>query len=257
MPEAGISSATTCFFEEEPTIGLWRRTFVEVVGTCFLTVAMVGSGIAVADRAKEEPLVASVIVAFAIAGSLVGLIIALGKVSGGHYNPLITLSQWLSGERGVACTFAYLAGQLTGGLVGATVADVMFGTFRSGAASADNLSMALLVSEGVASAGLLTIVLGCGRSAKWETGPFAVGAWLTAAILATPSASYANPAVTFAAIYATGAVALRPHTAACFIAAQLVGMLLALAINKIAFGRPIKGTQIATTAPHSTEGGAI
>jgi glycerol uptake facilitator-like aquaporin len=257
MPEAGTSSAPACFFEEQPAIGLWRRTFVEAVGTCFLSIAMVGSGVAVADRAKEEPLVASVIVACAIAGSLVGLIVALGKVSGGHYNPLITLSQWLSGRRGTACTFAYLAGQLTGGLAGATIADVMFGTFPSGAASADNLNMALLVSEGVASAGLLAIVLGCGRSAKWETGPFAVGAWLTAAILATPSASYANPAVTFAAIYATGAVALRPHTAACFIAAQLVGMLLALAINRIAFGRPTKGVQIEARASHHTEGGAI
>jgi glycerol uptake facilitator-like aquaporin len=188
--------APACFFEEEPATGLWRRTFVEAVGTCFLTIAMVGSGIAVTDRAKDEPLVASAIVAIAVAGSLVGLIVALGKVSGGHYNPLITLSQWLSGERGVGCTFAYLGGQLAGGLIGATVAGLMFGAFPSDAASPNSFSTTLLVSEAVASAGLLTIVLGCGRSAKWETGPFAVGAWLTAAILATPSTSYANPAVT-------------------------------------------------------------
>jgi len=63
--------------------------------------------------------------------------------------------------------------------------------------------------------------------------------------------------VTFAAIYATGAPALRPHTEACFIAAQLVGMLLALEIIRIAFDRPIKGIQIAAAAPHSTKGGAM
>lgn len=234
MAEASGHSGVASFFELDPRLPVLRRAFVEAVGTALLVVAMVGAGLAAEPYAKDAPLMASALVAFSIAGALVGLIVALGKVSGGHYNPLITISQWLTGERGLLCTVSYVVGQLAGGVIGTFVALLMFS--QAGRIHPSGYpSTGLVVSEVVASLGLMTVVLGCARSTKWETGPFAVGAWLVAAIMATPSASYANPAVTLAAVFGSGLVALSPQNAAIFVLAQLVGMLMAVGINIVAF----------------------
>jgi len=178
--------------------------------------------------------VVSLLVGLSISGALVGLIVALGKISGGHFNPLITVSQWLAGERGALCTMVYVVGQVTGGIIGVFIANAVWvASMPRTAEIAPNVS--LLVSEVVASAGLMTVVFGCARSSRWETGPFAVGAWLLAAIIATPSASYANPAVALAAICAKGPLALSSATGFQYVAAQVVGMILAITVNRLAF----------------------
>lgn len=239
MAEAVDHSRLACFFEQNPALPLARRSFVEAVGTALLVVAVVGSGLSVVRFAGNEPLVASFIISVSIAGALVGLIVALGKVSGGHYNPIITISQWLSGERSFRCMIGYVVSQIAGAVIGTVVSQAMFVVHAATAASAILPTPGMFFSEVVASAGLMTIVLGCARSTKWETGPFAVGAWLTAAILSTPSASFANPAVTIAAIFASGPVALAPSIAAAYVVAQFVGMALAMIINRTAFGAKI------------------
>jgi glycerol uptake facilitator-like aquaporin len=233
-PSPGLSAAAPSFFEINAQLPILRRALVESVGTAFLLIAVIGSGQAAAKHVQTETLVASLVVAVSIAGALVGLIVALGKVSGGHFNPLITFAQWLSGERGTACTVAYVIGQLVGGAIGAAVAATMFGSSLN-TALMNYPTLGGLLSELVASAGLMTIVLGCARSTKWETGPFAVGAWLLAAIVATPSTSYANPAVTLAAVFAPGLVGLSPQTAILFVLAQLAGMFTAIVFNRVAF----------------------
>ena len=230
----GSQGSVPSFFEQNPKLPVLRRAFVEAVGTAFLVVAVVGSGIAASRHAPAEPLVASLLVAVSIAGSLVGLIVALGKVSGGHFNPLITFAQWLNRERGTVCTVAYIVGQVIGGAAGSVLAAAMFGSPIRTAVDALP-SLGGFLSELVAAAGLMTVVLGCARSTKWETGPFAVGAWLVAAIIATPSTSYANPAVTLAALFAPGLVGLSPLTSGAFILAQVAGMFVAMGINKLAF----------------------
>jgi arsenate reductase len=234
MPDSHVDPAPSTFFEINASLPLIRRAFVELIGTCFLTIAMVGAGLAVRNNIGTESIAASLVISVCIAGSLVGLIVSLGKISGGHYNPLITLGQWLRGERSIECTIAYVAGQFIGSVFGAQVSNVMFGeTLRMREALP---SGGMITSEIVAATGLMIVVFGCARSSKWETGPFAVGAWLTAAILATPSASYANPAVTIAATVAAGPVGLSGPTAVVYVAAQIVGLLIALGITKVAFG---------------------
>lgn len=236
MAEVAASHETTCFFEVDGTIPVLQRSFVEAVGTCLLTIAMIGSGLAVQQKLAGEPIAASLVIAISIAGCLVGLIIALGKVSGGHFNPLITLGQWLRDERPTVCTIAYIVAQLAGGVAGAAISTMMFDS--AARPHLGNMpSLGLVTSEIVASAGLLTIVIGCARSGKWDTGPFAVGAWLVAAILSTPSTSFANPAVTIAAAFAGGPVALSIATSAAFVAAQVIGLLIALGISKAAFAQ--------------------
>ncbi len=82
---------------------------------------------------------------------------------------------------------------------------------------------------------LMIVVLGCARSGRAETGPFAVGAWLAGAIVATPSGSYANPAIALGAIVASGPIALSVNTAFLYVPAEIAGALLALLVVAVTY----------------------
>jgi glycerol uptake facilitator-like aquaporin len=203
-----------------------------------LTTVAAGAGLAVTQVEPGNHGFALLLSASVTSGALVGLILALGKVSGGHFNPLITLLQWLSRERNGKCTAAYVAGQLIGAACGAAIANMLFPTPPVEQAMTAPTT-ALVASEFIASAGLMTIVFGCTRSGLASTGPFAVGAWLFAAIIATPSGSYANPAITVASIIAHGPVHLGVRAVWLYVPAELLGALLAIVF--IAIGYPRKG----------------
>ena len=109
-------------------------------------------------------------------------------------------------------------------------------------------TLTLAVSEFLAAAGLMAVVFGCARGGRAETGPFAVGAWLAAAILAMPSASYANPAVTLGALFAAGPIGLSLSTALVYVPAQVAGALVALLVIAVAYPQHHLRSQPATIA---------
>ena len=215
---------------------LYRRVAAEGVGTLLLMLAATGSGLALRDLQPDSPALGLLAGAFATAGALVGLILAFGSVSGAHFNPLISSLQWLAGERKLDCALAYVAAQCTGAILGAFLSNSIFATGER-LIRPDSATWALSGSESVATAGLMIVVFGCARSGRAETGPFAVGAWLSAAIMATPSTSYANPAMTLAAVVANGPIALSVATAIQYLAAQLVGALVAYLIVTVTYPR--------------------
>jgi glycerol uptake facilitator-like aquaporin len=223
-----------CFTEADPQLALARRAMAEFAGTLLLMLVVVGVGLTTQSGGHTLGVMAE---ALGVAGALVGLIIAFGQVSGGHFNPLITLLQWLSGLRSLNCTIVYIAAQLAGGLVGAVAAAFMFGAFGPRSVT-PLIKPGLAMSEFIASAGLMIIVFGCTRAGRKDTAPFAVGAWLAAATIATPSGSYANPAIALAAIFATGPTSLPAHTAFLYVFVEVVGALLALAT--VAFCYPAR-----------------
>ncbi|ORE90396.1 major intrinsic protein [Stappia sp. 22II-S9-Z10] len=215
-----------CFFENDPSRALWRRAGAEGVGTALLLAAAVGGGLA-AERSGAAPTIAALMIAASITGALVGLIVALGPVSGGHFNPLISAVQWLAGERTGRCAAAYVAAQVVGGLVGAVLAGAL-APFATGPATAGSLQFG--ASEVLAAFALMLVVFAVARGAPSSTGPFAVGAWLFAAILAFPSGSLANPAVAIAATVAAGPLSLTPGAALAAVAAEVLGGLAALGV---------------------------
>lgn len=226
----------TCFVEADPQLELTRRATVECIGTLLLTTVAVGGGLAVTQVEPGNHGFALLLSALVTSGALVGLILALGKVSGGHFNPLITLLQWITRERTGKCTAAYVTGQLIGGVLGAAIANMLFPA-PSPEQVMTTPTVALVASEFIASAGLMTIVFGCTRSGLASTGPFAVGAWLFAAIIATPSGSYANPAIAVASIIAHGPVHLSMQAVWLYVPAELLGALLAILFIAIGFPR--------------------
>lgn len=216
----------SCFNEQDPALSLWRRGIAEALGTLLLVVALAGAGATVRTSAHlpELNLIAG---AMATAAALMGLIFALGPVFGGHFNPLITALQWLSGERASVCTAVYCGAQILGAFLGVVVVNYFSGT---GVQRLDpgGPTWALVLSELACSFGLMLVVFGCARSGQRDTGPIAVGAWLAAAIIATPSSSYANPAITIATVISNGPVRVSITAASLYVIAQILGALIAL-----------------------------
>jgi glycerol uptake facilitator-like aquaporin len=222
----------SCFLERDPRLALARRATAEGAGTFLLMFAVSASGI-LTQRLSDNHLLSLFVGAIATAGALVGLIIAFGSVSGGHFNPLISGLQWLWGQRTLLCALVYIAAQAIGAIGGAFVADFVLQANRT-----ENLiivSSQSIASEIIASAGLMIVVFGSSRGGKIDGGPFAVGAWLTAAIVATPSGSYANPAVALAAVFAGGQAGLPAHAALAYLPAQITGAILAFMVVTICF----------------------
>jgi glycerol uptake facilitator-like aquaporin len=234
------TGALTCFFEHDRGQSLARKAFAESVGTALLTVAAAGSSLSIQRLAPGSPVAALLATSVATAAALTGLILALGAVSGGHFNPLITTLQWLGKERDPVCSVSYIVAQLFGAALGAVTTNLMFGFSRVSPQVHSDLQHGS--SEALASTGLLIIVFGCSRGGHKSSGPFAVGAWLTAATLATPSNSYANPAIVAAALIAAGPIALSRATALLYLATEMAGALVAFGIVSLLYpAQPSRG----------------
>ncbi|WP_321490187.1 aquaporin [uncultured Hyphomonas sp.] len=227
---------STCFHEADPGVPLAKRAMAEALGTLLLVLAASGAGLAGERAFRAEPGLVLPVAAIAIPGALVGLILALGAVSGGHFNPLITILQWLAGERGRICMLAYVGAQFAGGVVGGWLGAALWQAAPTATVVWDRMSLA---SEAIATGGLMLIVFGCSRSGRTEIGPIAVGAWLSASILSSPTTSYANPAVVAGALASAGPLFLQPGAGFSFVCVEIAGSIAALA--PIAFFYPRRG----------------
>jgi glycerol uptake facilitator-like aquaporin len=219
-----------CFVELGPLLPLPRRALIEGAGTFLLMFVIVGTGM-LAQQPTSDALLRKLVAAVAISGALAGLILALGPLSGGHLNPLISALQWFPGRsRTLRCALFYVIAQAAGACAGAACANAIF--------DGDAMLYRLLpisgqgvASEAVCSMGLMTIVFAVStRGGRRDAGSVAVGAWLLAAIVTAPSSPYANPAITLAATIADGQVRLPPGTVAVYVGAQFAGALIAFAI---------------------------
>ena len=206
-----------------------RAIVAELVGTAMLLLAVVGSGIMAERLCGGNVGLALLANALATGGALVALILAFGPVSGAHFNPAVTLvDAWQGGIRWAAAV-PYIAAQVIGALLGTALADGMFGLPLFFASHHSRAGAPLVVSEFVATFGLLATIWGCVRSRPAAT-PFAVAAYIVGAYWFTPSTSFANPAVTLARSLTDTFAGIRPADVPAFIAAQLVGAFAATAL---------------------------
>jgi glycerol uptake facilitator-like aquaporin len=232
-----MTGSRPCFFERDSSYPLRRRAGAEALGTLLLAFIAAGSTLWAEHLFGRQSPAVLLVGAAAPAAALAALVLTFGFVSGGHFNPLITALQWMAGERSLDCTLAYVGAQVAGAILGVWVVDLLFGPMVL-SPSSTAMSWPLCFSETAATAGLMIIVFGCARGGHAETGGFAVGLWLAAAILTTPSGSYANPALTLGAIFTSGPVALPPWKAAGYIGAQIVGALVAFGLIRMVFPTP-------------------
>ena len=205
---------------------LSRRVTAEFVGTGLLVAAVVGSGIMGERLANGSVGLALLANTIATGAALVCLIIAFGSISGAHFNPVVTVMDAL--ERGIRWGDVpyYLIGQTAGGFAGTIAANVMFGLPAISLSTKTRNGPAQLVSEFIATFGLMCVIWGASRLRPNAT-PFAVGAYITAAYWFTSSTSFANPAVTIARCFSDTFAGIRLQDAPGFIGAQFIGGLVA------------------------------
>ena len=206
-----------------------ERWLAEFIGTAFLLAAVVGSGIMGAALADGNDAVALLANAAATAAMLYVLIELFAPVSGAHFNPAVTLA--LALRRGVGAREAalYLVAQLAGAFAGVLLAHAMFDLPLVQSGVQARTGPAQWLSEAVATFGLLlTILLGIER--RPAAVPALVAAYIFAAYWFTASTSFANPAVTLARSITASFSGIRAMDATAFVAAQVLGALLAVAV---------------------------
>jgi glycerol uptake facilitator-like aquaporin len=199
-----------------------RRLTAEAVGTALLLAAVVGSGI-MADRLSGgNDAIALLANTMATAAALVALILTFGPISGAHFNPAVSVADASQGGLRWREVPAYVSVQLIGAVLGVWVAHVMFGEPLFMLSRHARSGSAQMVSEFVATFGLLSVIWGCSRNRSTAV-PFAVAAYIAAAYWFTASTSFANPAVTLARALTDTFAGIRPADLPGFIVAQLAG----------------------------------
>jgi glycerol uptake facilitator-like aquaporin len=210
------------------TVALARRLLAESLGTGFLIVAVVGSGI-MATNLTDDVAVQLLANAGATVGALIALILMFGPLSGAHFNPLVTAMTCLRGERPWGELVPYLVAQVVGGVVGAAVANLMFQFEVLGPSTKVRDGSGVWLGEVVATFGLLLVIFLIGQS-RPESVPVAVGVWIGGAYWFTSSTSLANPAVTIARACSDSFAGIAPKSVPMFIAMQLVGFAAAATV---------------------------
>ncbi len=210
-----------------PTIA--RRALAEGLGTGFLVATVIGSGIMGERLAGGNVAIALLANTLATGAGLTALILTFGPISGGHFNPVVTLADATQGGIPWRDVLPYLFAQVGGAFAGAAAAHLMFGEAVFSLSQHARAGLPQIWSEFIATFGLLSVIWGCSR-ARPQTTPFAVAAYIMAAYWFTSSTSFANPAVTLARAVSDTFAGIRPIDAPGFIAAQVCGAAAATCI---------------------------
>jgi glycerol uptake facilitator-like aquaporin len=201
---------------------LYARITAEFLGTAFLLMAVVGSGIMGERLAGGNAALALLANAIATGAALVALILTFGPISGAHFNPALTLSD--ASQQGIRWREVpgYIVGQTLGAFVGVGCAHLMFALPLYSASTHARSGASQIFSEFIAAFGLLSVIWGCSRL-RSALVPFAVSAYITAAYWFTASTSFANPAVALARAATNTFSGIRPADVPGFIVAELLG----------------------------------
>jgi len=208
---------------------LSRRLVAEAIGTAFLLATVVGSGIMAERLAGGNVAIALLGNTLATGAILMVLILIFGPISGAHFNPAVTLSFLIRREITAAHAGIYVIVQVIAAIVGAGIAHLMFDLPALMVSTTTRTGTGQWIGEMVATFGLVATILGC-LKARPSAVPYAVGLFISAGYWFTSSTSFANPAVTVARTLTDTFSGILPAHAPAFIAAQVVGTVLATAV---------------------------
>jgi len=200
-----------------------RELAAEFIGTAFLVLGVVGSGI-MAERLSPDDIGLQLLEnASATAGILLALILAFGPVSGAHFNPVVSVAERVRGSITTPQLGAYAAAQIAGGIAGVMAANVMFDLAAINISDKDRSGFDLLFSEGIATIGLLLVIYGVVTAGRPTLAAVTVAGYIGGAYFFTSSTSFANPAVTIARTMSDTFAGIHPADAIGFVGAQVVG----------------------------------
>jgi glycerol uptake facilitator-like aquaporin len=205
---------------------LTRRLAAEALGTFFLVMAVVGSGIMAETLAGGNVALALLCNTLATAAVLVVIITILISISGAHFNPAVTLVMLLRGVIARGPALAYVVVQIVGGCLGAIAAHLMFGLEPVQLSGTARNGFGQWLGEFIATFGLMATILGCVRF-RPEAIPAAVGLYIGSAYWFTSSTSFANPAVTIARALSDTFAGISPADVPGFLVAEFAGAVAA------------------------------
>lgn len=215
---------------------LLPRLTAELLGSGLLAATVIGSGVMAERLSGGNIAVALLANTAATVAVLAALIALLGPLSGAHFNPVVSLIEALRGRLVWVDAGLYTLMQVLGCCAGAFLAHAMFELPLWQLSHHVRTGSAQWLAEGVATFGLLLVVLGHRRP---QDAPWMVAAWIGAAYWFTASTSFANPAITIARSLSDTFAGIRPVDAPAFIGAQILGAVAALMVSKVLF--PARG----------------
>jgi glycerol uptake facilitator-like aquaporin len=231
-------------------VRLWRRLLAELLGSAFLAAVVVGSGIAAQRLSPGQTGLELLENATATAAGLFAIILMFGPVSGGHFNPVVSFADAVFGGLRWRHAAAYLPAQVAGCIAGAVTANLMFARAAVSISAKDRSSPAHFLSEIIATLGLVLVIFALARSGRSRAAPAAVGAYIGAAYFFTSSTSFANPAITVGRMFSDSFAGIAPSSVPGFIAAQLIGGALAVALVKALYPRVTPEQAARIVVPH-------
>ena len=196
--------------------------FSETFGTAALLTIVIGSGIMGEQLAGGNIAVALIVNTLATVFGLYVLITTLAPISGAHFNPVVTMVMCLRGQLSKRHALFYVLAQAIGAVLGAVLAHAMFDLPLLQTSHHLRDGSALFISEVVATAGLLFVILRF-PSAQVAAG---VACYIGAAYFFTSSTSFANPAAVLGRMLTDTFSGIAPASALMFVLAQMIGALL-------------------------------
>ncbi|NOX51879.1 MAG: aquaporin family protein [Gammaproteobacteria bacterium] len=203
-----------------------RKFTAEALGTCFLLMTVVGSGVMSSNLSGGSEGLALLGNTIPTGAILVVLIVWFGPISGAHLNPAVSLAFVIRQELGAKQFAFYLAAQISGAIAGVLIAHAMFGLPPIEMSSTNRSGNGQFLSEIIATFGLVGLILGTVKN-RPDAVPYVVGLYITAAYWFTASTSFANPAVTLARSFTESFSGIRFSDVGLFIFAQIIGAVAA------------------------------
>jgi glycerol uptake facilitator-like aquaporin len=233
---------------------LARRLLAELLGSAFLATLVIGSGIAAQTLSPNDVGLQLFENAAATAAGLFTIILMFGPVSGGHFNPVVSLADASFGGISWRDALAYIPVQVAGCILGAITANAMFSLTAISISTHHRASPAHLFSEAIATAGLLLVIFSLARTKRAHTIPAAVGAYIGAAYFFTSSASFANPAITVGRSFSNTFAGIAPVSVPGYVAAQILGGACALLLVRALYPGVTPAEAAEVLLPHDGEG---
>jgi glycerol uptake facilitator-like aquaporin len=206
------------------------KYFSEFLGTLILTLSISGSGMMGQNMTDNEAIILQGN-SLAIGFTLIVLIITFGRISGAHFNPVVSLAFFLLKKNNAKKSIIYIIVQILGGCLGVMIANIIFNFEVIELSPKDRSGLGILLSETLATFGLLMIIL-LNQNNKNEINACLVGLYIAAAIWFMSSTSFANPAVTIARTLTNTFTGIHYANILPFILFQLLGCISCLFVIK-------------------------
>ena len=215
------------------TYSLRQKILAEFIGTYFLVLTVVGSGIMGELMSNDLGIIllGNTIATGAILFVIISMFI---NISGAYFNPAVVLSDIIQKNIPINYGIIFIFTQIIGGIFGCLTANWYFEYPIIEWSLNERVGVFKFFSEIIATVGLLLTIFIL-KEVNKERIAIGVALFITAGYWFTSSTSFANPAVTIGRMFTDSFSGISPSSVLGFILAQIIGALIATVIVRLFF----------------------